>query len=114
MKAKSMKFCVIGIGRFGRQIVKTLHKNGAEIVAIDSSEPNISAIKDYTAQAICMRINDEETLEAVGVDEMDFIIIAIGGDFAQSILLAAILKKRSKNTVSLFVQQDKFKKIFSN
>ena len=91
-----MKFCVIGLGRFGKEIVKTLHKNNAEVLAVDTLESNIEAIKNYTAQAVCVKVHDEATLEAIGVDEMDVIIIAIGEDFAQSILIAAILKKRSK------------------
>src|SRR3990167_1227066 len=89
-----MKFCVIGLGRFGKQVVKTLHENGAEILAIDRLESNIAAIKDYTAQAICMKVHDEEAFDAIGIDEMDVIIIGIGEDFAQSVLLAAILKNR--------------------
>lgn len=91
-----MKFCVIGLGRFGQQVVKTLHKNGAEVVAIDTLEENVNAVKNYTAQAICVNVHDEPTLEAIGVDEMDVIIIAIGDNFAESILIAAILQKRSQ------------------
>lgn len=91
-----MKFCVIGLGRFGQQVVKTLHENGAEVLAVDTLQENIMAIKNYTAQAVCVTVHDEPTLEAIGVDEMDVIIIAIGENFAESILIAAILKKRSK------------------
>lgn len=91
-----MKFCVIGLGRFGQQVVKTLYENGAEVLAVDTLQANIASIKNYTAQAICVTIHDEPTLEAIGVDEMDVIIIAIGENFAESILIAAILKKRSK------------------
>jgi len=90
-----MKFCVIGLGRFGKQVVKTLHENEAEVLAIDAQEQNIMAIKNYTAQAICVEIEDEATLEALGIDEMDVIVIGIGENFAQSMLIAAILKKRS-------------------
>ncbi|AXK61143.1 potassium channel family protein [Candidatus Chromulinivorax destructor] len=95
-----MKFCVIGLGRFGKQVVKRLHENGAEVLAIDQLESNINLIKDYAAQAVCIKIHDEETLEAIGIDEMDVIIIAIGEDFSQSVLLAAMLKsKKSKYKV---------------
>ena len=90
-----MKFCVIGLGIFGRQVVKTLHENGAEVLAVDTSELHIAAIRHYAAQAVCVKVHDEATLEAIGIDEMDVIIIGIGDDFAQSILIAAILKKRS-------------------
>ena len=91
-----MKFCVIGLGRFGQQVVKTLHENGAEVLAVDTLQSNIAVIKNYTAQAICVTVHDEPTLEAIGVDEMDVVIIAIGENFAEAILIAAILKKRNK------------------
>lgn len=90
-----MKFCVIGLGIFGKQVVKTLHENGAEILAVDTSEMQIAAIKNYATQSVCVTVHDEPTLEAIGIDEMDVIIIAIGDDFSQSVLIAAILKKRS-------------------
>lgn len=89
-----MKFCVIGLGRFGRQVAKTLGENGAEVLAVDSSEANIALVRNNVAQAICSNLTDEASLEAIGIDEMDVVIIGIGENFAQSILLAAILKKR--------------------
>ncbi len=89
-----MKFCVIGLGRFGKQVVKTLHENGAEVLAVDTLEVNIEAIKNHSTQAICVKVYDESTLEAIGIDEIDVVIIAIGENFAQSILIAAILNKR--------------------
>ena len=33
-----MKFCVIGLGRFGYQLAITLAENGMEDMAIDSNE----------------------------------------------------------------------------
>ena len=105
-----MKFCVIGLGRFGKQVVKTLHENGAEVLGVDSSQANIEDVKNYTAQALCINIHDEAGLEAIGVDEMDVIIIGIGENFAQSILIAAILKKRSTKDLpdpSFFISKGK-------
>lgn len=89
-----MKFCVIGLGRFGRQVATTLGENGAEVLAVDSIEANIAAVRHHVAQAICSTLTDEASLETIGIDEMDVVIIGIGENFAQSILLAAILKKR--------------------
>ena len=41
-----------------------------------------------------MRVTDEASLRSVGVDEMDTAIVAMGENFAQSILITALLKKR--------------------
>lgn len=90
-----MKVCVIGLGRFGYSLATTLaEKSNIEVLAIDSNESIVSSIRDSVTQAICMRIADEDDLRSVGVEEMDLVIVATGENFAQSILITALLKKR--------------------
>lgn len=89
-----MKFCVIGLGRFGRQVATLLAENGMEVLAIDSNEAIIASVRDQVTQAVCMRVTDDKSLRSVGVDEMDTVIVGMGENFAQSILITALLKKR--------------------
>ena len=89
-----MKFCVIGLGRFGYEVAVTLADNGMEVLAVDSNESIIASIRDKVAQAVCMRVTDEDSLRSLGVDEMDTVIVAMGENFAQSILVTALLKQR--------------------
>lgn len=91
-----MKICVIGLGRFGYQVATTLVENGVEVLAIDSNPTIIASIRDQVTQAICTRITDQESLESIGVDSMDTVIVAMGENFAQSILITALLKQRLK------------------
>ncbi len=89
-----MKFCVIGLGRFGYQVATVLAENGMEVVAVDSNESIVASIRDQVTQAICMHVQDEASLKSIGVDEMDTTIVAMGENFSQSILITALLKKR--------------------
>ncbi|TET06251.1 TrkA family potassium uptake protein [Candidatus Dependentiae bacterium] len=91
-----MKFCVIGLGRFGYQLAVTLAENGMEVMAVDSNETIVASIKDKVTHAICMHVTDEESLYNIGVEEMDTIIVAMGENFAQTILITALLKKHIK------------------
>lgn len=91
-----MRFCVIGLGRFGYQIATVLADNGMEVMAIDSNEEIVASIRDQVTQAICIRITDEVSLQSIGVEEIDTVIVAMGESFAQSILITALLKKRLK------------------
>lgn len=91
-----MKFCVIGLGRFGYQVATTLAEKGMDVMAVDSNESIVSSIRDYVTHAICMRVMDESALRNIGADEMDTVIVAIGEGFAQSILITALLKKHLK------------------
>lgn len=89
-----MKFCVIGVGRFGFQVAVTLADNGMEVLAVDSNESMIASLRDQVTQAVCMRITDETALRTIGVEEMDTVIVAMGENFAQSILVTALLKQK--------------------
>jgi trk system potassium uptake protein len=89
-----MKFCIIGVGRFGYHVAVQLADNGMEVLAVDSNETIIASIRDKVAHAICMRVTDEEALRSIGVDEMGTVIVAMGENFAQSILVTALLKHR--------------------
>jgi trk system potassium uptake protein TrkA len=91
-----MKICVIGLGRFGYSIATTFAEKNMDVLAIDSNESIISSIKDSVTQAVCIQITNEETLRNLGVEEMDIVVVAMGENFAQSILITALLKKRLK------------------
>src|SRR3990167_8654480 len=97
-----MKFCVIGLGRFGYHVATVLAEHGMEVMAVDSNESIIASIRDQVTQAICMRVIDEASLRSIGVEEMDTVIVAMGENFAQSILITALLKKRirMKNVIT--------------
>lgn len=90
----SMKFCVIGLGRFGYHVAARLADNGMEVLAVDSNEAIVASIRDKVSQAICMRVTDEDALRSIGAEDMDTVIVAMGENFAQSILVTALLKHR--------------------
>jgi trk system potassium uptake protein TrkA len=93
-----MKFCVIGLGRFGYQVATGLSENGMEVLAIDSNEDIVASIRDSVAHAVTMKITDEASLRSIGVDEIDTVIVAMGEDTSESVLLTALLKKHLKTT----------------
>lgn len=89
-----MKFGVIGLGRFGYQVATVLSENGMEVVAVDNNEPIVASISNQVTQALCMNVTDEAGLRAIGMDEMDTVVVAMGENFAGSILITALLKKK--------------------
>jgi trk system potassium uptake protein TrkA len=75
------KVCVIGLGRFGKVLAERLAADGREVLAIDSSQDEIDAIKDKVALAVRADGKDVATLRSLGVDSMDMVCVAIGDDF---------------------------------
>jgi trk system potassium uptake protein len=84
-----MKFCIIGLGVFGKNLARNLTALGVEVLAIDRKEENVSAIKDEVGAAAVMDFDDPSPLERFPLDEMDAVIIAIGDDFEASMLMTA-------------------------
>lgn len=88
------KFCVIGLGRFGYEVAVTLARHKMDVLAVDSNETIVHSIRDLVTQAVCARITDEDSLRNIGVDEVDVVVVAVGENFAQSILITALLKQK--------------------
>lgn len=87
------QFAVIGLGVFGTSIAQNLMKEGMEVIAIDTAEKNIEAIKNNVTQAAILDSTKEEALQAIDVGKIDCAIIAIGEDMESSVMTALLLKK---------------------
>lgn len=89
-----MKVCIIGIGRFGYALASQLYEQGIDVLAIDNDKESINHVKHHATVAAITEISDEDSLRAVGVDEVETVIVAIGNNFAHSVLITRLLKKR--------------------
>jgi trk system potassium uptake protein len=85
------KFAVIGIGQFGRAIAKALIKRGVEVMAIDSDPEKIDSIADEVTYAVVLDATDKRALLSQSIETFDAVIIAIGKNFEQRLLSAALL-----------------------
>jgi trk system potassium uptake protein TrkA len=88
-----MLFAVIGLGRFGFKLATTLAEKGAEVLAIDIDRELVEEIKDLVSQAVCLDSTEEKALRAVGVQDVDAAVVAIGVNIEASILTTAILRR---------------------
>lgn len=86
------QFAVIGLGRFGTSIAKTLSKIGYDVLAVDANEEKVNDIKDDVTYAVQVDAMDEQALMALGIRNFDVVIVAIGQDFQSSILVTVMLK----------------------
>jgi trk system potassium uptake protein TrkA len=82
-----MKCCIIGLGVFGKNLAINLAQLGAEVLAIDRREENVSLIKDEVGAAIVMDFADTTPLARLAIHEMDAVVVAIGDDFECSMAM---------------------------
>lgn len=90
---KSKQFLVLGLGRFGASLAKTLCDLGQEVLAIDSDEELVNDIAPYVTQAMQLDATDEALLATLGVKNFDAAIVSIGQNTRDSILVSVLLKE---------------------
>ena len=87
------QFAVIGLGRFGTSVAKTLTALGHEVLALDKNEHAVHDIMNEVTQAVQADAREEETLRALGVRNLDVAVVAIGDDLEANILITVMLKE---------------------
>lgn len=90
---RKKQFAVIGMGRFGSSVAKTLYKMGFEVLVIDSNEQRIQDVITMVTHGVQADTTDEEALRALGIRNFDVVVVAIGQDVHASILTTLILKE---------------------
>lgn len=86
-----MKFAVIGLGSFGSNVAKTLYEKGNEVLAVDKDKEKIEEVKSYVSHAVSMDSADKENLQALGIQDMDVVVVSLGPEMESSILTVLYL-----------------------
>lgn len=95
------QIAVIGLGRFGYSVAKTLSESGSEIIAIDREEEKVKEVSDFVTYAAQLDAMDEKALRSVGVQNVDTAIVSIGERIEASILVVMVLKEMGiKNIIA--------------
>lgn len=87
------QFAVIGLGRFGLSVARTLHSLGHQVLAVDSDEEHVRAALDHSTRAVVADATDESTIRSLGIRNFDVIVVGIGGDIQASIMTTLTLKE---------------------
>ena len=87
------RFAVIGLGRFGYSVAKTLIEKGCEVLAIDNDAEKVKDVSDFVTHAVEMDATDEEALRHAGVNYVDVAVVSIGENIEASILIVMTLKE---------------------
>src|SRR5699024_3692117 len=107
------EFAVIGLGRFGSSICKELSREGMRVLAIDIDEQRINEFKNIASHAVIADSTDEQALKALGIKNMDHIIVAIGDNIQASILTTVILSELGIKRITVKAQNDYHEKILN-
>jgi trk/ktr system potassium uptake protein len=87
------RYAVIGLGKFGATVVRTLHERGHEVIAIDQDRERVQDVRDSSTQAIEADCTDQDTLRALGIHDADAAVVSLGQRMDASILVTLYLRE---------------------
>jgi trk system potassium uptake protein len=90
---RKKQFVVIGLGRFGASVAKTLFDLGNDVLAIDLNEDLVQEIADGVTHAVELDATDEGALRSLGVRNFDLAVITIGSDIQASVMVTLLVKE---------------------
>lgn len=84
---------IIGLGKFGFYIAKSLSKlDNFTVIAVDNNPKTIQEISEYVDNAFILDSTNKHALEDVGITNLDTVIVSIGENIEASILTVMGLK----------------------
>ena len=83
---------VIGLGRFGSSVARSLYNLGHDVLVIDKEETRVQSIMGLATYALAGDATNESVLRELGIADYDAAVVAIGSDIVPSIMASVLLK----------------------
>ncbi|MCX7959059.1 MAG: TrkA family potassium uptake protein [Deltaproteobacteria bacterium] len=107
------KILVIGLGKFGRELIDSLSKTETEIIAVDQNLVLVNDVKDIVSYSAQLDSTDIAALREIGAETVDIAIVTIGENFESCILTVAVLRELGIKTIIVRAKNDREARILS-
>lgn len=81
------QFVVIGLGRFGSSLARTLVEQDVDVLVIDTDEEKINQAMSYATHAVQADATDEQAMESLGIRNFDVVCVCMT-EIQSSVLVA--------------------------
>lgn len=108
---KNKQYAVLGLGVFGSTVATTLAQYDCEVIAIDKEESCVERIADEVTKAVVADTTDIEQLKALGIEDIDVAIVAIGTHLEEAVLTTMNVKDLGVPFVIAKAKNKQFTKI---
>lgn len=101
-------FAVIGLGRFGLSIVKTLSELKCDVLAIDQDNERVSKASEYIQNCAVCDATKKVYLHDLAVQNVDHAIVAIGNNLQATILATINLHELGVKKITVRVDDEEY------
>ncbi|MBP7784614.1 MAG: TrkA family potassium uptake protein [Firmicutes bacterium] len=95
----AQQFAVIGLGRFGMSVARTLSELGQEVFAIDVDEDKVQRIAPVVTHAVVADVADIEAMRSIGIRNVDVAVITVGSEVKASMVGTMVLRELGVRTI---------------
>ena len=93
------RFVVIGLGHFGSWVARSLHREGFEVIALDTDEDRVDRFAHEVTRCVAADGTDADVLRQIGAGQADTAIISTGDNLAATILATLALREVGVRTI---------------
>ena len=111
-KVRKKGFMVIGLGRFGSYVARTLANMKADVLAIDKNINVDESMKGDITNILSVDTTSLYALKQLDLKQIDHAIVAIGNNLQDSILTVTNLKELGVPRITVRADQEGYKKIY--
>jgi trk system potassium uptake protein TrkA len=87
------QFAVIGLGRFGGSVARSLAEAGYDVLGVDILEERIRPLANVLTHVVQADATDEEVLRSLGIRNFDVCVVTISSNVQSSILTTLMVKE---------------------
>ena len=87
-----MQVAVIGLGRFGSNVARTLYNIGHDVLALDVDEDMVQSMMTQVTYPVSGNATNEAVLRELGIADYDAAVVAVGSDIVASVMTCVLLK----------------------
>lgn len=106
------QIAILGLGRFGRALARTLVEMGHDVMGVDANEAVVEKMAPVLTNCVQADVMDEQTLLSLGVTNFEIVVVGIGNsDMQASIFTTLMLKEMGVEHVVCKVSSNKHARI---
>ncbi len=83
---------VIGLGRFGSGVARSLYNLGHDVLGMDINEDRVHSMMGQVTYPVAGNATNETVLKELGVPDYDAAVVAVGSDIPGSVMACVLLK----------------------
>ena len=81
-------FAILGMGRYGQELAKSLYDNGADVLIADDDSELINQLAPNATYAVCTDLAEPDNLADLGLSNMDVVVVCMSRHVESSVMCA--------------------------